>query len=53
VAAIRGAVVDIVFEDGPPPIDDAVEIVDAEGRIVVAEKGKRESRRGRAGERPP
>ena len=37
VAAIRGAVVDLVFEDGPPPIDDAVEIVDAEGRIVVAE----------------
>ena len=37
VAAIRGAVVDLMFEDGPPPIDDAVEIVDAEGRIVVAE----------------
>jgi F-type H+/Na+-transporting ATPase subunit beta len=37
VAAIRGAVVDLVFEDGPPPIDDAVEIADAEGRIVVAE----------------
>ena len=37
VAAIRGAVVDLVFDEGPPPIDDAVEIVDAEGRIVVAE----------------
>jgi F-type H+-transporting ATPase subunit beta len=37
VAAIRGAVVDLVFENGAPPIDDAVEIADAEGRIVVAE----------------
>ena len=37
VTAIRGAVVDLVFEHGPPPIDDAVEIEDAEGRIVVAE----------------
>jgi F-type H+/Na+-transporting ATPase subunit beta len=37
VAAIRGAVVDLVFEDRPPPIDDAVEIVDSEGGIVVAE----------------
>jgi F-type H+/Na+-transporting ATPase subunit beta len=37
VAAIRGAVVDLVFDNGPPPIDDAVEIQDAEGRIVVAE----------------
>ena len=37
VAAIRGAVVDLVFEHGPPPIDDAVEIVDADGRTVVAE----------------
>jgi len=37
VAAIRGAVVDLVFDDAPPPVDDAVEIADAEGRIVVAE----------------
>ena len=37
VTAIRGAVVDLVFEHGPPPIDDAVEIEDADGRIVVAE----------------
>jgi hypothetical protein len=37
VAAIRGAVVDLVFEDGPPPINDAVEIADSEGRIVIAE----------------
>ena len=37
VAAIRGAVVDLVFEGGPPPVDDAVEIADADGRIVVAE----------------
>jgi F-type H+-transporting ATPase subunit beta len=37
VTAIRGAVVDLAFEDGPPPIDDAVEIVDSEGRIVIAE----------------
>ena len=37
VVAIRGAVVDLMFEGGPPPIEDAVEIVDADGRIVVAE----------------
>ncbi len=37
VTAIRGAVVDLAFEHGPPPIDDAVEIEDADGRIVVAE----------------
>ena len=37
VAAIRGAVVDLLFEGGPPPVDDAVEIADADGRIVVAE----------------
>jgi hypothetical protein len=37
VTAIRGAVVDHVFEDRPPPIDDAVQIVDSEGRIVIAE----------------
>ena len=37
VTAIRGAVVDLAFENGPPPIDDAVEIEDADGRIVVAE----------------
>jgi F-type H+-transporting ATPase subunit beta len=37
VAAIRGAVVDLVFEGGPPPIEEAVEIMDSEGRIVVAE----------------
>jgi len=37
VVAIRGAVVDLVFEDAPPPVDDAVEIADVEGRIVVAE----------------
>jgi len=33
VTAIRGAVVDLVFEDRPPPIDDAVEIVDSEEKI--------------------
>ena len=37
MTAICGAVVDLVFEHGPPPIDDAVEIEDADGRIVVAE----------------
>ena len=37
VAAIRGAVVDLAFERGPPPIEDAVEILDADGRVVVAE----------------
>jgi hypothetical protein len=40
VAAIRDAVVevvDLVFDAGPPPVDDAVEIADADWRIVVAE----------------
>jgi F-type H+/Na+-transporting ATPase subunit beta len=37
VGAIRSAVVDLVFEDGAAPVGDAVEIADAEGRIVVAE----------------
>ena len=37
VVAIRGAVIDLAFEGGPPPIEDAVEIVDSDGRVVVAE----------------
>ena len=28
VVAIRGAVIDLAFEGAPPPIEDAVEIVD-------------------------
>ena len=37
VVAIRGAVVDLAFEGALPPIEDAVEIFDFDGRIVVAE----------------
>ncbi len=37
VEAIRGAVVDLAFEDAPPPVESAVEIVDSDGRAVVAE----------------
>ena len=37
VVAIRGAVVDLAFEGALPPIEDAVEILDSDGRIVVAE----------------
>ncbi len=37
VGAIRGAVLDLAFDGAPPPIEAAVEILDAEGRIVVAE----------------
>src|SRR5271157_848487 len=37
VAAIRGAVLDLTFDGGPTPIEDAVEIVDSDGRVVVAE----------------
>ena len=37
VIAIRGAVIDLAFDGAPPPIDDAIEIVDADGRVVVAE----------------
>ena len=37
VVAIRGAVLDLAFDGPPPPIDSAVEILDSEGRIVVAE----------------
>ena len=37
VAAIRGAVLDLAFEDAPPPVEAAVEIVDSDGRTVVAE----------------
>ena len=49
VTAIRGAVVDLVFEDRPPPINDAVEIVDSEGRIVIAEiQAQLDSRTARA-----
>ena len=37
VVAIRGAVLDLAFEDLPPPIEAAVEIVNPEGATVVAE----------------
>jgi F-type H+-transporting ATPase subunit beta len=37
VVAIRGAVIDLAFDGPPPPIEDAVEIVDSAGRTVVAE----------------
>ncbi|HTR11839.1 MAG TPA: F0F1 ATP synthase subunit beta [Roseiarcus sp.] len=37
VIAIRGAVIDLAFDGAPPPIDDAIEVVDADGRVVVAE----------------
>jgi F-type H+-transporting ATPase subunit beta len=37
VAAIRGAVLDLAFEDVPPPVEAAVEIVDSDGRTIVAE----------------
>ncbi len=37
VVAIRGAVIDLAFEGIPPPIEDAVEILDSDGRVVVAE----------------
>ena len=37
VVAIRGAVLDLAFEDVPPPIEAAVEIVNSEGQTVVAE----------------
>src|SRR5271157_2959984 len=37
VVAIRGAVIDLAFDGFPPPIEDAVEILDSEGRVVVAE----------------
>ncbi len=34
VVAIRGAVVDLAFEGALPPIEDAVEIFDSDGRIL-------------------
>src|SRR5208337_3497366 len=37
VVAIRGAVLDLAFDGAPPPIEAAVEILDSEGRVVVAE----------------
>jgi F-type H+/Na+-transporting ATPase subunit beta len=37
VVAIRGAVLDLAFDGAPPPIESAVEIIDSEGRVVVAE----------------
>ncbi len=37
VVAIRGAVIDLAFDGKLPPIEDAVEIVDADGRVIVAE----------------
>src|SRR5271166_5226393 len=37
VVSIRGAVLDLAFDVRPPPIEDAVEIVDSDGRVVVAE----------------
>ena len=37
VVAIRGAVIDLAFDRELPPIDDAIEIVEAGGRVVVAE----------------
>lgn len=36
-AAIRGAVIDLAFDDQLPLIEDAVQTVDADGRIVAAE----------------
>ncbi len=37
VVAIRGAVIDLAFAGELPPIEDAVEIVDADGRVIVVE----------------
>ena len=37
VIAIRGAVIDLAFEGPPPLINEAVEVVDAEGKAIVAE----------------
>ncbi len=37
VVAIRGAVLDLAFDGAPPPIEAAVEILDSEDRVVVAE----------------
>ena len=37
VVAIRGAVIDLAFGGKLPPIDDAVEIAEAGGRVIVAE----------------
>ena len=37
VIEIRGAVIDLAFDGGLPPIEDAVEIMDADGRVIVAE----------------
>ncbi len=37
VVAIRGAVLDLAFENLPPPLEAAVEIVNSGGRVVVAE----------------
>ena len=37
VVAIRGAVIDLTFECALPPIEDAVEILNSGGRVVVAE----------------
>src|SRR5271157_3286069 len=37
VVAIRGAVIDLAFDGSPPAVEEAVEILDAEGRVVVAE----------------
>ena len=37
VVAIRGAVIDLAFDYKLPSIEDAVEIVDSDGRAVVAE----------------
>ncbi|HXZ16629.1 MAG TPA: F0F1 ATP synthase subunit beta, partial [Roseiarcus sp.] len=49
VAAIRGAVLDLAFDGEPPPIEDAVEVVDSDGRVVVAEiQAQLDSRSARA-----
>ena len=48
VAAIRGAVLDLAFEDAPPPVEAAVEIVDLEmaGRWSPRSRPSSESMRG-------
>ena len=48
VVAIRGAVLDLAFDGAPPPIDDAVEIVDSDGRVA----GRRDSGPPRCARRP-
>ncbi len=37
VIAIRGAVIDLAFDGPPPLINEAVEVVDAEGKAIVVE----------------